>query len=208
MLPLALKCSALNNLALAMVLHHFYNTRLSVNQMDDMDNYLVTCVRELFDLYKSTTQIAIFLPRQYGGLGIKKISSIYYSTRLSFLVKMLNHEVPNFKHIARESLHLDMKKRNVSLSEEEDNFLGYEVVDGFLKTNTNFGCQSDWPEMLRYARKLEVKVTFVDNIATVTSISGTMLENGNILQNMAILLTLRLQHQPLIMTIKWPAWLK
>ena len=34
-LPLALKSAALNNLALAKILHHFYNTRLSEKQLND-----------------------------------------------------------------------------------------------------------------------------------------------------------------------------
>ena len=39
-LPLALKASAFNNLALAKILHHFYNTRLSEEQLEKLDNLL------------------------------------------------------------------------------------------------------------------------------------------------------------------------
>ena len=47
-----------------------------------------------------------------------------------------------------------MLKRKVNLSNSDNNFLGYELnADGFLATHTNFGCQSDWPDMVRYARK-------------------------------------------------------
>ena len=99
-LPLALKGSAMNNLALAKILHHFYNSRLSVKQLDQLDNKITDAVRELFSLYKSTTRIVIFLPRENGGLGIKRISDVYRSTRLAFHIKMLNHDVMHFRHIA------------------------------------------------------------------------------------------------------------
>ena len=39
-LQLALKESAFNNLALARVLHHFFNTRLSEEQLEKLDNLL------------------------------------------------------------------------------------------------------------------------------------------------------------------------
>ena len=39
-LPLALKASAFNNLALAKILHHFYNIRLSEEQLDKLDTVL------------------------------------------------------------------------------------------------------------------------------------------------------------------------
>ena len=67
-----------------------------------MGKYLVEAVRGLFGMHKSTTKIAIHLPRKFGGLGIKRISSVYYATRLSFIAKLLNHEVESFRFIARE----------------------------------------------------------------------------------------------------------
>ena len=61
----------MNNLALAKILHHFYNSRLSVKQLDQLDNVITDPVRELVSLYKSTTRIVIFLLRENGGLSIK-----------------------------------------------------------------------------------------------------------------------------------------
>ena len=75
-----------------------------------MQNHLISVVRELFGFYKSTTQSVIFLPREKGGLGIKNVAMVYYTTRISYLIKMLNHEVDKFKNVARESFKLDMKK--------------------------------------------------------------------------------------------------
>ena len=44
-LPLALKASASNNMALAKILHHFYNTRLTEEQLDDIDKSVTKTVR-------------------------------------------------------------------------------------------------------------------------------------------------------------------
>ena len=94
------------------------------------------------ELYKSTAQLAIFLPRDHGGLGVKKISFVYYTTRIAFLVKILNHVVEKFSFIVRESLKLDMKKRNVTfVGPRGRNFLGCELDEnGTLKCKTSFGC--------------------------------------------------------------------
>ena len=153
-LPILLKYSAFNNLALAKILHHFYNTRLSEIRIDLMEKHLVTAVRDLLKLYKSTTQLAIFFPRDHGGLGVKKLSFVYYTTRIPFLVKMLNHDVEKFSFIARESLKLDMKKRNVTfVGPQGRNFLGYELDEnGTLKCKTSFGCQSDWVSITLYEK--------------------------------------------------------
>ena len=168
-LPLALKASALNNMTLANILHHFYNTRLTEEQLDDIDKSVTKTVREMYELYTTTTSLVVYLPREHGGIGVKRVSNVYRTTRLAFLVKMLNHDVPQFRNMAHESLRLDMAKRGVPLSETSDNFLGYDLnYNGFLNTRTRFGCQSDLPDMLRYARKLGVKVFLRNGKAVIT----------------------------------------
>ena len=156
-------------MALAIVLHHFYNTRLTEERLQDIDKSVVKTVRKVHALYTTTTNLVIYLPREYGGIGVKRVSDVYRTTRLAFLVKMLNHDVPQFRNMARESLRLDMVKRGVPLSENIDNFLGYDLnANGFLNARTRFGCQSDWPDMLRYACKLGVKVIFRNGKAEIT----------------------------------------
>ena len=165
-LPVNLKISALNNMALAKILHYFYNSRIKEEDLEYMDKYLVSVVREIYGLYKSTTQAIIFVPREEGGLGVRKISYTYYAIRISFMVKMLNHPVENFQTQARISLELDMKKRGVKKATVEQNFLGYEINDnGYLKCGTSFGCQSDWPDLVRYCRIADVQLIFENNIA-------------------------------------------
>ena len=98
-------------MALWKVLHFFSNTRFQDNVIIDVDNYLADTVRSLFMLYKSTTRDGIFLSRSHGGISVKLFSSVYYCTRVSFTVKMLNYDVENFRNITRSSLDLDMRKR-------------------------------------------------------------------------------------------------
>ena len=46
------------------------------------------------------------------GLPVKKLSFVYYTTRIAFLINMLNRDVEKFWFLARESLKLDMKKKH------------------------------------------------------------------------------------------------
>ena len=160
-LPLSLKVSALNNMALSKIFHHFENTRLEVSQLKRMNDKLTNVVRSLFNLYKSTTQCVIYVPRDVGGIGVKKVSDTYYVTRIAFLLKMLNHDVMDFRNLARKSLKLDMKKRGVVESNQQNNFLGHETnEEGYLNSLTRFGGLSDWLELARYARKVGIYIHF------------------------------------------------
>ena len=103
-----------------------------------------------------------------GGIGVKPFSTTYMCTRVVFIIKMLNHEVKYFSNIARRSLELDMKKRGVRKSNDNDNFLGYKVTDdGYLESNTYFECKTDWIKLNRYCRKLSIKVQWKDDKANV-----------------------------------------
>ena len=117
------------------MLHFFSNTRFQDNVITDVDNFLT-----LFMLYKSTTRDVIFLSRSHGGIAVKLFLSVYYCTKASFIVKMLNHDVENFRNIIRSSLDFGHEKRGISeLNENNNNFLGYEVNDeGFLVSRTKF----------------------------------------------------------------------
>ena len=48
-----------------------------------MGKHLVSAVRDSLILYKSIKQLAMFLPHDYGGLGVKKLSLVYYTTRIA-----------------------------------------------------------------------------------------------------------------------------
>ena len=97
---------------------------------------------------------------------------------------MLNHPHLQLKNIARQSLNLDMEKRNVAATDNDMNFLGFEISeDGYLNSRTNFGCQSDWPDLLRYARKLDVSFEFRQGKAGVI-INGKFFDQGAPLQKL------------------------
>ena len=119
----------------------------------------------------------MFLPRDHEGLVVKKISFAYYTTRIAFLVKMVNHDVVKISFIARESLELDMEKRNVIfVGFQSRNFLGYELDEyGTLSCKTTFICQSDWVDLVRYTRKIGVNLELRDNKAAV-------LQNGSVMK--------------------------
>ena len=166
-LPLPFKVCALNNTALAKFLHFFCNTRFHEKLLVEIDTFLTNNVRGLFSLYKSTTRDVIYLSRLHGGIGVKQFSTAYYCTRVAFITKMLNHNEEILKKIARESLKLDMEKRGINTSNTINNFLGYEVNDDhYLVSKTNFGCKTEWMELNRYCKKLNVKLQWVNNLAT------------------------------------------
>ena len=56
----------------------------------------------------------------------------------------------------------------MSESNENNNFLGYEVNDeGFLVSRTRFGCKTEGTELNRYCRKLNIKLQWIDDKAVV-----------------------------------------
>ena len=121
-LPLALKACAFNNLALAKTLHHFYKSRLTEEQLEKLHKLFTSAVRDLYGLYKSTTSFVSYLPREHDGIGVKLISDVYRSTRLAFLIKMLNRDVIQFKQVVRYSLKSYTEKRGVPTTQEREKF--------------------------------------------------------------------------------------
>ena len=61
-----------------------------------------------------------------------------------------------------------MKKRGINTSNAVNNFLGYGVNnDHYLVSKTNFGCKTESIELNRYCKKLNVKLQWVNNLATI-----------------------------------------
>ena len=156
-------------MALAKVLHFFYNTRFQNKLLVEIDTFLTNKVRELFSLYKSTTKDVIYLSSLHGGIGVKQFSTVYhYCTSVAFITRMLNRNEEIFKNIARESLKLDMKKRGINTSYAVNNVLGYKVNnDHYLVSKTNFSCKTEWMELNTYCKKLNIKLQWVNNLATI-----------------------------------------
>ena len=105
-LPIPLKMSDFNNMALAKVLHHFDNSKLEEKQLEEMDSKISSTVKRMFNLYPKTTDKIFFINRLQGGLGIKKPFNVYRAARIAQLMKMLIYDDSNIRHIARESVKL------------------------------------------------------------------------------------------------------
>ena len=67
----------------------------------------------------------MFQKKKSGGNGVRKPSRVYRSVRISHLENMLNHENENIRFVARNSLQLDMKKRGVNRTTDDENFFGF-----------------------------------------------------------------------------------
>ena len=97
-------------------------------------------------------------------------------------MKMLNHDASNIRHIARESLKLDMRSRGVKTTNKEEGFLGYELDNNsrLLKRKT-YGGNSDWPDLLHHVNKIKGRVVYKEDKATII-INGREINQGNLKQ--------------------------
>ena len=148
--PLVIKIQALEMIAMSSIYHHFYNTRIMELELQGFDAVLVKYLPIIFGLNHSATVRSCFQSKQNGGLGIRKSSIVYRATRISHLLAMLNHKEENFRFVARNSLQLDMNKRGVSRTTNENSFLGFKQKEnGTLDTHIKggFGASSDWPTL-------------------------------------------------------------
>ena len=135
-LPLALKIEALGTMALTKIEHHFCNTYITEEELNEFDRAFTSCLRKIFNINNNTTVRTRFMKKQKGGLGIRKPLIIYRATRINFLIKMLSHPDLNFRYVAQHSLSLDFVKRAIPKTDAHRNFLGYKIKDsGTLETN-------------------------------------------------------------------------
>ena len=97
---------------------------------------------------------------------------------------MLNHEVTQFKEVTRHSLKLGMEKRGAPTTQERENF--FEKWRSPWYWNV---CHSDCPDMLRYAIKLSVIVTYFNEKAIVR-IGDMLFDDSCSLQKVLFRLTI------------------
>ena len=161
--PVSIKIEALEVIALSKIVHHLANTRFNEDQLNELDTLLTITIRSILCLNHSTTFRTCFQPKWKGGLSNRKRSIVYRSTRITYLLAILNHQEVNIRFVARNSLRLDMEKRGIRRSSEECNFLGFKCNNkGIIETNIKggFGVASYWPQLNNLARKLRVSLTF------------------------------------------------
>ena len=98
----------------------------------------------MFALNPKSSDKIFFVNGLLGGLGIKRPSNVYRATRVSTLIKMLNHDEESIQYLARKSLELDTKSRGVRQTDSEINFLGYALdANGRLAKTKTYGGNSD-----------------------------------------------------------------
>ena len=152
-------------IALSKIIHHFANTRLTEEHLNELDTLLVKSLRKILSLGHSTTVRTRFQPKSKGGLGVRKPSIVYTATRIAHLAHMLDLPELNIRFVARNSLSIDMKKRGVVKvrSSEVCNFLDYKCKENrLIETNIKggFGVTSDWPHLNQLTRKMDITLGF------------------------------------------------
>ena len=163
--PIPVKLEALEIMALAKIAHQFANTRISEEKVSEFDKVLIKCLRRIseccFGIGDTITIRACYQPKVKGGFGVRLPSIVYHASRIAHLISMLNHEEENIRFVARNSLELDMHKRNISRVHHGRNCLGFEIKnDGKFSTKVKggFGAASDWPHLNLLACKVGIEL--------------------------------------------------
>ena len=104
LLPIVLKIEALECIAVANIQHYFENTYINDGLeflITEFDKALTSFLHRVFALNHSTTVRSMFLKKHVGGIGIRKPSIVYRTTRFCHLFKMLNHQDENLRFIKK-----------------------------------------------------------------------------------------------------------
>ena len=139
---IAIKLEVPKVLVLSKIIHHFANTRLTEQHLDELDTLLVKSLRNIVSLNHSTTVRTCFQPKSKGGLGVHKPSVVYTATRIAHLVNTLDHPELNIRFVAHNSMSIYIKKCGVVkvFWSEISNFLGYKCKEnGSIETNIKGG---------------------------------------------------------------------
>ena len=130
-LPISKKLEAVNIIASSKLNFYYSNMNFPEKILRDLENKIVTFVREQCKLNTSSSRAYVFCPKKKGGLGLLKPSTMYHAKRVSFLLSVLNSDDSHVRAVARGGLHLHMQKRKVLQADpDEDNFGGYRVTGG------------------------------------------------------------------------------
>ena len=148
--PTPVELEALEIIVLAKIAHHFANTRISEEKILEFDKVLIKCLRRIFGTGDTFTIRARYQPKVKGDFGIRLPSIVYHASRIAHLISMLNHQEENIRFVARNSLELDMHKRNISRVHHGRKCLGFDIKDDgkfSTKVKGGFGVASDWPHL-------------------------------------------------------------
>ena len=129
-LPNSAKVQAINIMCMSKLSFYFPNISFPENVLKELEDIIVDQIRTWFDLNSSTTRSFIFTSKACFVLGIPRPHALYYATRLSFILNVLNSDDLSVRKIARNSLALHMTKRKVPYAQPGEN-----NVTVFLKIN-------------------------------------------------------------------------
>ena len=142
LLPNSAKVQAINVMCISRLNFYFPNMSFPECVLQECEDMLVDAIRSWFDLNKSSTRSFMFTPKCKGGLGIPQPHALYYASRLSFILSVLNSDDLCVRQCARDSLALHMLKRKVPpAAVGQASFAGYSVVNDKLDKNSKV----NWP---------------------------------------------------------------
>ena len=123
---------------------------LEKNIQFEFDKVLIKRLQCIFGIGDTVAIRACYQPKVKGSFGIRLPSIVYHASRIAHLISMLNHEEENIRFVARNSLELDMHKRNISRVHQGQNCLGFGIKNyGRFSTKVKggFGVASVWPHL-------------------------------------------------------------
>ena len=142
-LPNSAKIQAINVMCMSKLNFYFPNMCFPECVLSNIEDMLVDKIRSWFNLNKSSTRSFMFTPKCKGGLGIPQPHALYYASRLSFILSVLNSDDMCVRQCARDSLALHMTKRKVPPAiAGQPSFAGYSVVNEKLNKTTKV----NWPK--------------------------------------------------------------
>ncbi len=108
-LPLLMKLKAIGQAALSSIHHLFSNVHLMCKTLSELNNKVVCLVRKWFGLNTHSTRDIIVQSKQDSGFGVPTVEWIYNTTKLSYLINVLNSDDETVRELARSSLFVEMK---------------------------------------------------------------------------------------------------
>ena len=175
-LPVTAKLQAINVMCCSRLNFYFPNLTFTVQQLKEMEDEIVSCVRTWLKLNNSSTRSFMFCPRSEGGLGIQNPFVMYYAKHISFKLSVLNNDDAQVRETARCSLSLHMQKRRATCSTPSDpcSFAGYKTTpEGRVIKNSKVDwSRSDWLRLCEMCAREGIEVKQQCDGSYVASVEG------------------------------------
>ena len=144
-LPVQCKIEYLNTVIIPSMEASMCNTSIPLTMLDDWAQDIKNNVRQWLGQATNSNNSYFFVPRKYGGLGIRHPRIIYLAKRVSFALSVLNSDDVQVRFSARTSLVLHMEKRKIPQAlPGNPQFAGYQVTAS--ETREAFDGARSWIE--------------------------------------------------------------